>query len=155
MLAAGRVCNDGDLTERGLETLGWLVNIETRDGHFSFTPVGGWAPGEARPGFDQQPIEAAAIADACERAWAITGEDRWRHDVLVCGEWLIGANDGRVPLYDPNTGATSDGLMPGGANANSGAESTIAGLAVLEACSRLLTNVPAITHTRGEVQHQS
>ena len=40
------------------------------DGHLSVTPVGGWATGEPRPGFDQQPIEVAALADACARACA-------------------------------------------------------------------------------------
>ena len=42
--------------------------LETLGDHLSVTPVAGWGPGEPRPGFDQQPIEAAAIADACARA---------------------------------------------------------------------------------------
>lgn len=151
MLASGTVCDDRNLIERGLETLSWLVSIEIVDDHFSFTPVGGWAPGEPRPGFDQQPIEAAALSDACERAWMITGEDHWKQAVLRCGEWLLGANDGRVPLYDPSTGATADGLMPGGTNANSGAESTIAGLAVLQACSRVLAGAASRHHTSEKV----
>ncbi len=151
MVAAGTVCADDELIERGLETLSWLVTTETRDGQFSFTPVGGWEPGESRPGFDQQPIEAAAMSDACERAWAITGEDHWKEYVLRCGEWLVGANDSRVSLYEPSTGATADGLMPRGVNANKGAESTIAGLAVLQACRRMVTSVPVGRH--GEEVH--
>ena len=137
MLAAGSVCDDTDLVERGLQTLSWLVTTESLDGHFSFTPVGGWAPGEPRPGFDQQPIEAAAMSDACERAWVITREAHWRQSVLRCGEWLLGANDSGVPLYDPSSGATADGLMREGANGNWGAESTISGLGVLQACFRV------------------
>lgn len=143
MLAAGTVCDDNDLIERGLASLSWLVRTETRGGHFSFTPAGGWAPGGPRPAFDQQPIEAAAMSDACERAWGITGEGHWKESVLGCGEWLMGANDSGVQLYEPNTGATADGLMSGGANANNGAESTIAGLAVLQACRRMAMNASA------------
>lgn len=154
MLAAGTVCDDGDLVERGLETLSWLVPTETVEGHFSFTPVGGWGPGEPRPGFDQQPIEAAAMSDACERAWAVSGEDRWKQAVIRCGEWLLGGNDSRVPLYDRNSGATADGLMRDGANGNRGAESTISGLAVLQACSRVLTDSTTHRHARREVQQQ-
>jgi hypothetical protein len=137
MLAGGQVLGVGDLIESGLEALSWLVEVETRGDHLSFAPVGGWAPDESRPGFDQQPVEAAALSDACERAWLITGDDRWEKTLVLCGEWLQGRNDGNVRMYDPDTGATSDGLMATGTNSNSGAESTIAGLAVLQACDRV------------------
>ncbi len=137
MLSAGEVLDDRVLIDRGLEALSWLVQAETDGGHLSFAPVGGWAPGDPRQGFDQQPIEAAALSDACERAWLITGDDQWRQVVLRCGEWLEGNNDRGVRMYDPLTGATFDGLMEDGANANRGAESTIAGLAVLQACQRV------------------
>lgn len=154
MLAAGTVCHESDLVTRGVETLSWLMATETLDGRFSFTPVGGWAPGEPRPGFDQQPIEAAAMSDACERAWAITRDDQWKQAVIRCGEWLLGANDSKTPLYDRSIGATADGLMRNGANANSGAESTISGLAVLQACSRVLTSPPTHRQARREAQQQ-
>src|SRR5581483_8857288 len=62
-IAAGAELGDERLLREGLELLEWLVGIESRGGHFSFTPVGGWAPGEPRPGFDQQPIEAGAMVD--------------------------------------------------------------------------------------------
>ena len=138
MLAAGEVFDDETLIDRGIQALDWLVGVETRGDHFSFTPVAGWQPGEKRPGFDQQPVEAAAMSDACERAWLITGDRRWREATLRCGEWLVGSNDSHVDMYEPANGATFDGLMEGKANANSGAESTIAGLAVLQACQRVV-----------------
>lgn len=143
MLAGGQVLGVGDLIESGLEALSWLVEVETRGDHLSFAPVGGWAPDEPRPGFDQQPVEAAALSDACERAWLITGEDRWKNALVRCGEWLQGRNDRGARMYDPVTGATSDGLMETGTNHNSGAESTIAGLAVLQACDRVASGASA------------
>jgi hypothetical protein len=143
MLAGGQVLGDGDLIDTGLLTLSWLVEVETRGDHLSFAPVDGWAPDEPRPGFDQQPVEAAALSDACERAWVITGEDRWKNALVRCGEWLQGRNDGNARMYDPVTGATSDGLMETGTNSNSGAESTIAGLAVLQACARVASRASA------------
>ncbi len=43
--------------------------------------------------------------------------------------WFFGANRSGVPMYDPATGVTFDGLQPDGSvNHNSGAESTIHGL---------------------------
>lgn len=142
MLAAGKALADPSLVETGLDTLEWLVETETKDGHFSFTATRGWAPGEPRPGFDQQPVEAAAMCDACERAWSITGDSRWQDLVLQCGAWLMGANDGHVELYDPATGVTRDGLMRDGANANSGAEAAISGVAILQACERVVRLSP-------------
>jgi hypothetical protein len=117
--------------------LEWLVGTETLAGHFSFTPVGGWAPGEPRPGFDQQPVEAAAMADACARAWMITGEDPWRDRVLETARWFTGENDGRVAMYDPETGGGYDGLTRTGPNLNQGAESTLAALSTLQLAARV------------------
>jgi hypothetical protein len=155
MLAAGLVGDNEQMIERGLRTLAWLVDVETRGDHFSFTPVGGWQAGEPRPGFDQQPVEAAALSDACARAFQITGEGRWRDAVLRCGEWLLGSNDSGVPLYNPATGSTLDGLMDGAANSNSGAESTIAGLAVLQACRRVEGQTSETRHFRSDADTQT
>ncbi len=132
LLAAGNALDDDHLIEVGLRLLAWLVDVETRDRHFSFTPVGGWARGEPRPGYDQQPVETAAMADACSRAWQLTGEDRWREGVLRAARWLIEANDGNVILYDFETGGCCDGLTPTGPNLNQGAESTLAALSALQ-----------------------
>ena len=132
LLAAGALLPEAGLVEDGLRLLEWLVATETRDGHFSFTPVGGWASGEHRPGFDQQPVEAAAMADACRRAWALTGDGRWRDRIERTARWFAGANDAGIVLYDPRTGGCGDGLGPHYTNLNHGAESTLAALAVLQ-----------------------
>ncbi len=47
----------------------------------------------------------------------------------------MGDNDGGRLLVDPTTGAGFDGLEKDGVNRNQGAESTIAVLAVLQACT--------------------
>jgi hypothetical protein len=132
LLLAGMLLPDDDLIDAGLRLLEWLVAIETLDGHFSFTPTGGWAQGEPRPGFDQQPVEAAAIADACTRAWALTGDRRWKDAVAMAGRWFMGDNDAGLSLYDPLTGGCGDGLGRDYANLNQGAESTLAALSVLQ-----------------------
>jgi hypothetical protein len=136
-LAAGAALDDGHLVREGLEMLRWLVAVETRGTHFSFTPVGGWAPGEPRPGFDQQPIEAAAMADACARAFEITGEREWLERALAAAAWFLGENDLGLPLLDTATGGCRDGLERGGVNENEGAESTIALITALLQARRL------------------
>jgi len=132
LLAAGALLSDQALVDAGLRLLEWLVARETYDGHFSFTPVGGWAPGEPQPGFDQQPVEAAAMADACSRAWSMTRNNQWRDVLGRTARWFVGANDAGLALYDPWTGACGDGLSADHINQNRGAESTLAALSVLQ-----------------------
>jgi hypothetical protein len=121
----------------GLRMLAWLLAGDTRDGHLSVVPAGGWSPGEPRPGFDQQPIEVAALADACARAAAVTGDPDWLAGVDMCVAWFLGDNDARIPLLDEQTGGGCDGLRPAGRNGNQGAESTLAMISVMQQGSRL------------------
>ncbi|MEX0666997.1 MAG: glycosyltransferase, partial [Acidimicrobiia bacterium] len=72
LIAAGAVLGDKRIIEMGIRLLERLLWVETDGDHFSFTPVGGWQTGEDRPCFDKQPQEAAAMADACYRAWTVT-----------------------------------------------------------------------------------
>jgi hypothetical protein len=137
LMAAGSVLDDEPMVKRGIRLLDWLVEIEMQGGHFSFTPVGGWTPGEKRPGFDQQPVEAAAFADACARTWDITGAEKWRRLVEKSALWFLGENDVGAVLYDRDTGGGYDGLTPSGANLNQGAESTIAALSTLQRAAKL------------------
>ena len=119
--------------------LEWLLAGETRDGHLSVVPVGGWGPGEQRPGFDQQPIEVAALADACTRAAAVTGDSSWLDGVGMCVAWFLGDNDAKIPLLDEQTGGGHDGLGRNGRNRNQGAESTLAMISVLQQGCRVST----------------
>ena len=132
LLAAGVALGDDSMADDGLRLLAWLVEVETSGGHFSFTPTGGWEEGEPRPGFDQQPVEAAAMADAAARAWRVTGDPEWAKRVVLAAEWLLGNNDRGTALYDPATGACHDGLTSQGVNANAGAESTVSAILVLQ-----------------------
>ena len=90
------------------------------------TPVGGSGPDDFRPAFDQQPIEVAALADACARAAALVPGDRWTTGMEAAVAWFQGDNDAHVPMWDPATGGGYDGLRPDGPNLNQGTESTLA-----------------------------
>jgi hypothetical protein len=88
--------------------------------------LAGRGPLDSGPGFAQQPIEAAALADACARAHAITGQDRWLVGIDRAAAWFLGSNDVGVALYDPGSGGGCDGLERDGRNENQGAASTLA-----------------------------
>jgi hypothetical protein len=137
LLAAGDCLNDAALVEEGLRLLGWLLDVETAGDHLSVTPTGGWGRGEPRPGFDQQPIEVATLADACARAFELTGDLRWLQAVERAAGWFRGANDLGLALLDPMSGGCRDGLEKRGRNENQGAESTLALISTLQHAARL------------------
>jgi hypothetical protein len=139
MIAAGDVLADAALCQRGLELLEWLVAFETVDGHLSPTPVSGRGPDDARPGFDQQPIEVSSLADACARAAAVDINPAWHAGIEAAAAWFMGDNDAGEPMWDPDTGGGYDGLHADGVNSNQGAESTLAVISTMQHAHRLST----------------
>jgi hypothetical protein len=139
VIVAGWKLGEDSILRNGMRMLEWLLASETRNGHLSVVPAGGWGQGERRPGFDQQPIEVAALADACARAAAVTGDSSWLDGVGMCVAWFLGDNDAKVPLLDALTAGGHDGLGPAGRNRNQGAESTLAMICVLQQGCRVST----------------
>ncbi|WP_123026690.1 glycosyltransferase [Mycolicibacterium stellerae] len=132
MIATGVALDDMALQQRGLELLGWLLDYESADGHLSPTPVAGRGPDDVRPGFDQQPIEVAAMADACARAAAVDPAATWPDGVAAAAAWFQGVNDAGQVMWDPETGGGFDGLHIDGVNQNQGAESTLAVISTMQ-----------------------
>ena len=147
LIAAGVALRDAGALADGLTLLRWLVATESsagmvprttrptsgrRAGHLSFTSTAGWGRGEPRPAFDQQPIEAWALADAAGRALHATCDPYWCEVVEGCSAWFEGANDAGLPLRDAVTGGGCDGLTADGRNENQGAESTLAMIATMQ-----------------------
>lgn len=127
LLMCGQWIPNGEMTETGLESLHWLADLQHTDGHFSPIGSNGFYPqGGERASFDQQPVEAHAMASACLEAWRCTGDDFWMNEARSTFEWFLGRNDLNLPLYDPTTGGCRDGLHPDRPNENQGAESTLA-----------------------------
>ncbi len=140
MLTIARATGDHRFTLSGFNLLRWLVDVETSPaGHLSVTPAGGWAHGEPRPAFDQQPIEVATLAECSIAAWHLTGEHDWLDLLGRCVDWFHGVNDMGVPMIDHETGGGFDGLTPHGPNINQGAESTLAAVTTRLHAQRLLS----------------
>jgi hypothetical protein len=131
LIVAGVALDDDAMLDNGLELLSWLIGAESGREGFSFTPVAGRRRGDRKPSFDQQPLEAWAMADACYAAQTTEPHVGWARCLELAAEWLAGANDAGAVLYDPTTGAGFDGLEEAGANQNRGAESTLAALGTL------------------------
>jgi len=128
LILSGQWLQRGDMLDAGLHSLAWLMHIQT-DPKGHFVPVGnhGWYPrGGERARFDQQPIEALGMIEACREAYNVTRDDKWISHAQRCLDWFLGRNDLQTPLYDYLTGGCCDGLNADGSNRNQGAESTLA-----------------------------
>jgi hypothetical protein len=134
LIVASRRLGDARLERHGLETLDWLIAVQTGD-EGVFSPIGndGWWPRDGRRSqFDQQPIEATAMILACEAALTVSSEPRYREAAERAYGWFLGDNDVGLPVAIPASGACQDGLEPHGVNLNQGAESTLMWLTALE-----------------------
>jgi hypothetical protein len=137
---AGAALDVSAMIADGLRLLAWLIDVQTHHGHLSLVPAADRGPFDRGPGYDQQPIEAAALPDACARAYRITGQKRWLDGISRAADWFLGANDTARPLYDPVSGGGCDGLERHGRNENQGAESTLALVSTLQQARALLTS---------------
>jgi hypothetical protein len=137
VIASGSHLGNDRMLRNGLRMLKWLLTTETQNGHLSVVSPLGWGPGESRPAADQRPAEVAALADACTRAAAVTGDDKWLRGVKMSVAWFLGDNDAKAALLDEESGGCSDSLTGTGLSRNQGAESTLAMIAVLQQGHRL------------------
>jgi hypothetical protein len=108
------------------ESLDFLMTTQTVNGVFA--PIGnkGWYRiGGPRPLYDQQPVDAGASVEACNRLYRVTGETRYRNWASLAFSWYRGSNLKRLAVYDSETGGCYDGLIEEGVNLNQGAESIL------------------------------
>jgi hypothetical protein len=147
MLVSGRWMFRDDMLQLAFGSLGWLVDTQTSSGG-QFEPVGteGWYPrGGKKAVFDQQPVEAAGLIDACLEAYRISKDRFWSDRAQWCFGWFLGDNDLRQPIYDQRTGGSADGLNPDGVNENQGGESTLSWLmAQISMCDLTMIEKPVV-----------
>ncbi|RMF74749.1 MAG: hypothetical protein D6738_05545 [Acidobacteria bacterium] len=127
LLAASAALDARRWRDVGLEALRFLLDGQTGPGGvLKLVGNRGWWRRGSRPApFDEQPLEPAALVEACLLAARITGDRAWRAEAERCHRWYHGGNVLGLSLYDPHTGGCFDGLEPDGVNRNRGAEATL------------------------------
>jgi hypothetical protein len=133
LIASGRSGGNPRALALGLQTLGWLVELQKSPTGY-FRPVGSngfYRRDHDRAQFDQQPIEAHATVTACIEAYHASEDSNWLQEARLAFEWFLGANDLGLDLYDSKAGGCFDGLQEDRVNLNQGAESTLAFLLAL------------------------
>ena len=129
-IAAKRWPQEEDFLDIAQASFTFLDCQTTADG--VFWPVGneGWYPrGEEKASYDQQPVEAATMAEAALAAFDLLGGEKHLATFRRAHAWFHGRNSLHRPLIDVPSGACCDGLEASGVNHNQGAESTLAYLA--------------------------
>jgi glycosyltransferase involved in cell wall biosynthesis len=132
LFVAYEVTGEKEYHEAAREALDFVLEMCDRGNHISLVGNEGWhVRGEEPASFDQQPIDACGLVEACKVAFRLTGERRYLQFMRKAFDWFLGANDVGQPLYDFKSGGCADGLWEGGVNANEGAESTLCFLLAL------------------------
>ncbi len=128
LIRAGMAIGREDFVRRGVNALAWLATQQTSaEGRFRAVGSDSFGQPYAQPlPFDQQPLEAWASVDACDAAFAATGDAAWQSYARTAYRWFLGQNDLGLALADVDSGECFDGLIPTGVNRNRGAESILA-----------------------------
>ena len=151
LILSGQWIPDPAMLEQGLKSLDWLVGLQM-DETYKVSLIGnqGWMVRDGgRARFDQQPVDAMALVEACAEAWRATRDARWRENARHFLWWFLGNNDTESLIYDFETGGCRDGLQSTGPNLNEGAESTLAWLISLITVHDLLREEAAETAPAG------
>jgi glycosyltransferase involved in cell wall biosynthesis len=150
LIASGQETGNTRAGEVGLQSLGWLVKIQTApQEHFRAIGSNGfYRKGFEQARFDQQPIEACATVSASLEAYRVTADPLWLAEARSAFEWFLGRNDLGQEVYDPRTGGCGDGLQEDRINRNQGAESTLAFLLSLAEMNLLESSLAAFRQTR-------
>jgi hypothetical protein len=119
---------DSRFRDAGLTSLDFLIAtcFDPKGTQLSLVGNKGWFKKGGTPArFDQQPIDAAAMVEACVLAARLTGNPEYSQRARTAFEWFLGNNVKQAVLYDSHSGGCRDGLTENGPNQNEGGESTI------------------------------
>lgn len=133
LILSGQWVPNAAMAAQGLKSLDWLLRQQIDErGVTHLIGNDGWLRREGgRANFDQLPVDAMALVEACAEAYRCTQEPVWLKRARQCFDWFLGNNKVEATLYDYHTGGSSDGLHPGEPSMNQGAESTLAWLIAL------------------------
>ncbi|TSC85355.1 MAG: Glycosyltransferase [Microgenomates group bacterium Gr01-1014_16] len=112
----------------GKITLDWLINKlwDEKMNCFSFVgQAGWWRKGEPKAEFDQQPVEAGGMVEACMAAYRATKDKKYLDWANMAYEWYFGRNIIKESLVDEKTGSIRDGFNSLECSLNEGAEAVL------------------------------
>lgn len=149
LMAAYQVSGDKKTLKVAHDSLKYLVEVLFRQGFLNIIGNKGWyQKGGSIPLYDQQPVDAASIALACNEAYQVLGLNDYRDLARLACLWYKGKNINSLPLIDPESGGCYDALTEQGVNMNQGAEAVLSYLA-----SRVLMEQLSISEEFEQLLH--
>lgn len=127
LLCHHEISGDAQSLNIALESLTFLTEKTLSFGFLN--PVGndGWLEkGQPMALYDQQAIETMAMVLVYFKAYEVTKDEKYMHNLYQSYQWFLGENSLNLPLYDHETKGCADGLQNFSVNRNQGAESTLA-----------------------------
>jgi hypothetical protein len=136
LLLAGRQLHRPDYVASGLAEVDHFYPYLLRHGYlaeFGVEKAGARLVAGRTTVYPQIAYGVRPMVFAADEAWRITGKQRYRVTARRFASWLVGTNIVRRSLYDPPSGRVADGIETASRiNPNSGAESTVEGLMILQ-----------------------
>ena len=134
-----KVTNNNRFLEVAKESLDFLIEKSyDPDGDFFMFPGtnGWWKRNKPWELFDEQPVDAGSLVEACAAAYQVTKDNHYLDWANTAWEWYEGRNLLGLSMIDEETGGVRDGLHEDRVNLNEGAEAVLsyllAGLAIKE-----------------------
>ncbi|MEN6391825.1 MAG: hypothetical protein ABFD04_15530 [Syntrophomonas sp.] len=130
LMAAYQVSGDKRTLKVAHDSLKHLVEVLFCQGYLNIIGNQGWYQKGGRiPLYDQQPVDAASTAFACNEAYQVLGLNDYRDLARLACLWYKGLNVKGLSLIDPISGGCYDALTEDGVNMNQGAEAVLSFLA--------------------------
>jgi hypothetical protein len=127
LMRVGHRLHDDQMVEQGVVLLNWLDRLCRQSEHYRFPGHRGMSSVDQLDwSGDEQPLEAAAMADAQHVWFELSADEAAADAVERAYTWFLGNNRLGEPLVDLAQGACFDGLGASDVNRNRGAESTVA-----------------------------
>lgn len=75
--------------------------------------------------YGEQPIEISTTIITLDLFYSLTGKKKYKNQLEIAYSWFLGNNHLKQIMYNPQNGASYDGLEDNNININQGAESTL------------------------------
>jgi hypothetical protein len=126
LFCAYNMSNQTKYLQIAMDTLGFLIDTFFSQWYLNIVGNQGWYYYRGiLPMFDQQPVDAASMALACQEAYQCTAREEYRCWAEASLQWYRGQNVNGLSLYNEATGGCFDALTVGGVNKNQGAEAVV------------------------------
>ena len=99
LFVAFEVTGNSRYEEIARQSLDFSIGLCDKGDHFSLVGNAGWhRMGEEPAAFDQQPIDACGMVEACKVAFRLTGDRQYLRHMRMAFDWFLAVRQGPLAL---------------------------------------------------------